>query len=517
MSEGTSVSERLREARAVADAVLYEGYLLYPYRASSDKNRVRWQFGVLGPRVASGPDPAEGSTMATDCLVEGGDDTETGARVRFLQLQSRTVERHRGGDRYSPVDRLECAGRTWLSWDEAVDHEIDLGRVRLADLASPADLTGPAAGGRRGGVHVPGGAEFEYLRDEEGNLLGRVVRRRWPLTASLRLALTHSAPGPRTLRLELVNDCSWPVRDEPSEADRQHPDDRSRALRYSLLSAHVTLQAFDGAFVSVIDPPPEAEAAARACRSERLWPVLIGGEDDHDVVLAAPIILYDRPRIAKGSAGDLFDSTEIDEMLSLRVMTLTDAEKHEARATDPRAAEIVDRCDTMAAADLERMHSSAAERIPPPSPSPEAAAVDRDRVEDEIPVWATPGSVEGVGSDGEKPWWDPGVDASVDPATDAVDVDGVPVARGSHVRLRPGPGADAQDLFFAGQAATVTGVHHDVDGQTHVAVVLRDDPASDLHRWYGRYLYFRPDEIEPLEQLGSPGAPEPEPDLGAEP
>ena len=36
-------------ARAIADAVLYEGYLLYPYRATSAKNQSRWQFGVVGP------------------------------------------------------------------------------------------------------------------------------------------------------------------------------------------------------------------------------------------------------------------------------------------------------------------------------------------------------------------------------------------------------------------------------------------------------------------------------------
>lgn len=506
MSEGISVSERLQQARAVADAVLYEGYLLYPYRASSDKNRIRWQFGVLGPRAVSGPDPAEGPVMATDCLLEGDDSTGVGVRVRFLQLQSRTVEQHLGSGRYSPVDRLEASGRTWLSWDEAVDHEIGLGRFGVVGLA---------AGDRRGEVHVPGRTEFEYLRDEDGTLLGRVVRRRWPLTASLRLALTRGAPGPHTLRLELVNDCAWPVREAPSEADRRHPDGRSRALRYSLLSAHVMLQAYEGAFVSVIDPPPRAGAAARACRGERLWPVLIGGEDGHDVVLAAPIILYDRPRIAEGSAGDLFDSTEIDELLSLRVMTLTDEEKHEARATDPRAAEIVDRCDRMTAAELERMHSSAAERIPAPPRSPEASAEEGSG--DGIPVWATPETGAGGGADQDRPWWDPGVDASVDPATDAVDVGGVPVARGSHVRLRPGPGADAQDLFFTGQPATVTGVHHDVDGRTHVAVLLRDDPASDLHRWYGRYLYFRPEEIEPLESPAPPSSAEPEPDQEAGP
>ena len=66
------------------------------------------------------------------------------------------------------------------------------------------------------------------------------------------------------------------------------------------------------------------------------------------------------------------------------------------------------------------------------------------------------------------------------------------------MRLTPRRRADAQDLFLAGRAATVTGVLLDVDGQVHVAVVLADDPGADVHEWYGRFLYFGADEIEPI-------------------
>jgi hypothetical protein len=97
------------------------------------------------------------------------------------------------------------------------------------------------------------------------------------------------------------------------------------------------------------------------------------------------------------------------------------------------------------------------------------------------------------------PWWDPEADASVQPGVDAVVIDGVPVARNSRVRLHPSRRADAHDIFFAGQEARVTAVLSDVDGAVHVAVVLLDDPAGDLHDWYGRYLYFAPDELEPLD------------------
>jgi hypothetical protein len=80
-------------------------------------------------------------------------------------------------------------------------------------------------------------------------------------------------------------------------------------------------------------------------------------------------------------------------------------------------------------------------------------------------------------------------------------VEGVPVSKGSRVRIHPSRRADAQDLFFAGQDARVTAVMSDVDGQVHVAVVLVDDPAADLHDWYGRYLYFAPEELEPLADV----------------
>lgn len=467
-------SPLLQQARAVADAVLYEGYLLYPYRASADKNRIRWQFGVLGPSGAYEAAVGEESTMRTDCLLLAGQASAVSVRVRFLQLQSRTVERRHGDGRFGAVARLECAATTWIGWDEALNQEIDLGQFEIDTLLN---------GGRVARIEVSGGTEIEHLHDEAGELVGRIVRRRWPLTASLRLECTQWDGQLYTVHLDLANQQPWSDNDAPTEADALHRDERARALRHSLLSAHVVLQDSNSGFVSVIDPPELARVAARSGHSHRLWPVLLGQAGEHEMVLAAPIILYDWPEIAPDSAGDLFDATEIDELLSLRVMALTDAEKREARATDPRAAEIVDRCESLPAEAMERMHGSIQELGTVPAPAP-----------------APPGDMNN-----EAPWWDPGVDASVDPATDSVEVDGVLVARGSTVYLRPRRQADAQDLFFEGQTAMVHGVYYDVDGGTHLAVVLRDDPASDLHQWYGRYLYFQPDEVAPVPASSAGG------------
>ncbi len=78
----------LEQARQVADAILYEGYLLYPYRASAQKNQERFQFGVLMPAAYRAVDEHEPSAAQTECLLECADATVT-VVARFLQVQRR--------------------------------------------------------------------------------------------------------------------------------------------------------------------------------------------------------------------------------------------------------------------------------------------------------------------------------------------------------------------------------------------------------------------------------------------
>jgi hypothetical protein len=469
----------LDRARAVADAVLYEGYLLYPYRASATKNQVRWQFGVLGPPGAAAAGVGEEADLAVQCLVRPRTDAAAvRVHLRFLHLQERAVQRRDGPDAYTPVPELAVAGRTWVRWDEAVERELTLGPCELA-----------AGTVREDPVEVPGGADVELLRDGHGAIAGRLVRRRQPLTASVSVAVRPAGPvapdGRPLMRLAIG------VRNTTAAA----ATDRDAATARSFLGAHLILVADGASFVSVIDPPPWATGAAAACEQRRCWPVLAGGGTD--VVLASPIILYDQPELAPESAGALFDSTEIDEILTLRIMTLTDEEKAAARATDPHAAAIIDRCDSLTPAELQRLHGILRD---PRAGGGAFAPIEPDS-DDVRGVGAqcppAPAPIEPDAS--TVPWWDPGADASVDPASDAVVVDGVEVRRGSLVRLRPSRRADAQDMFVTGQLARVATVVSDVDGGSHVGVVLADDPAADLHEWYGRYLYFAPDEVEPMK------------------
>ncbi len=441
-------------ARKVADAVLYEGYLLYPYRASAAKNQARWQFGVLMPRLWSEHGPDEPWATQTECLLEPEEATTVRVLVRFLHVQAKTVEVvDVEAGTFHEADTLPVDGSELVPWDEAAEQEMaveaPLARLLEGELATPLER--------------PGGRRVEPVNSAAGRLVGRTVRRRWPVLGSVKLS-AERLEGPYglvRLRLVLENATAW---NDPGA-------DRGVALRHSLVAAHSLIGIDQGVFLSLLDPPEWAKPAAEACQNLHTWPVLIGDEGRRDAMLSSPIILYDHPTIAPESPGDLFDATEIDEILTLRTMALTEEEKREARATDERAAAIIDRVDNMPPELLERLHGAV------------RYLKGVEGTEEEEPELV--------------PWWDPGADRTVSPDSDGVVVAGVTVARGSRVRLRPGQRADAQDMFLAGRLATVEAVFLDVDGNRHLAVTLDEDPAADLQRWHGRFLYFSPDEVEP--------------------
>jgi hypothetical protein len=468
------VTDRFAAARTVADAVLFEGYVLYPYRASARKNQVRWQFGVLAPRAFSETDGSERWSARTECIVDPGTAPTLAVRVRCLQVERRTVEAA-AGSRFVETDALDVGGSPVVPWDEAMEHTVDL---------APVPLLPPAAAAHTEAFRFPRGEAVEMIRSDDVTVAGRVVRRREAVDGRVRMAASW-ADGPGGLvkvTVAVENTSDWPSPTGCSYAgyDRiatprivERRVAREDALLRSAVAVHTMLALDDGAFVSLLDPPPDAADAVAGCANEGTFPVLI----DSDVMLSSPIILYDHPAVAPESPGDLYDATEIDEILALRVLTLTDDEKAEARATDPRAAAVVDRCDTMPPEVWQRLHG-AVRTLEPAGAAPE-------------PVTTVP-------------WWDPGADSSVDPGTDSITIGGVEVARGSAVRLRPSRRADAHDLFLAGLTATVAGVFRDVDGNVHVAVTVDSDPATDALAWQGRYLYFHPDEVEPLRDRDGP-------------
>ncbi|MDQ3095643.1 MAG: hypothetical protein M3Q82_06750, partial [Actinomycetota bacterium] len=169
----------LELARTVADAVHYEGYLLYPYRATSSKNRVRWQFGVLGPPGAAAGGFGEEPDMQAQCLLRTGPEGSVTLRLRFLQLQTREVQQASAPDaeNFTPVAEFRLGAQTWMTWDETTEHELLLDSCALAELDS----------GRMLPVELPGGEDIEELRNDQGQVVARVVRRRWPLAAQVRI------------------------------------------------------------------------------------------------------------------------------------------------------------------------------------------------------------------------------------------------------------------------------------------------------------------------------------------
>ncbi|MBI3822880.1 MAG: hypothetical protein HY289_09420 [Planctomycetes bacterium] len=204
-----------------------------------------------------------------------------------------------------------------------------------------------------------------------------------------------------------------------------------------MLSTHAVLGVENGRFLSSIDPPDDARALAATCRNRGAWPVLVGDQARHDMLLAAPIILYDFPQVAPESPGDLFDGTEIDEILTLRILTLTDAEK-DAMRRDERTRGILERTEHLTDAQLAALHGA----------------------------WRTSAALE----------------------------------PGMRVRLHPRGRADILDLALDGKRATIASIEQDFEGRVFFTVTLDDDPGRDLgHAGKpGHRFFFSRAEIELL-------------------
>ena len=241
--------------RQIADAVLYEGYLLWPYRRSALKNQKPFGWGDL--------DPDEKPLMRAQCLLEGGDPAAVAVSARFLQMV--------GG--------------------EGVEREV-------------------------------GSGSFEFP----------------PLAGELTVVVERVGPDLHRLTVELV----------------------CRAGRFR--AAHGLLRTPGGAFVSLTDPPERLRDAAEACENVGVWPILVGEPSSADTVLCSPIILEDHPQIAPESPGDLYDGGEIDGLLRLSIMSLTDEEKAEIRAGDPRARAILERTESLTQDELMRLHGFRVQR-----------------------------------------------------------------------------------------------------------------------------------------------------------
>jgi hydrogenase maturation protease len=327
-------------ADRIAKAVLYEGYMLYPYRPSSVKNQQRFNFGVLYPRAFSEANQGtEPWTMRAEWLVEGTLHTRLEFRVRFLQLGDRAVEQASGGE-FRPVKSLAVDEQTFYSWQEAVEREIEIPVATVESLVS-STLKHP--------FQLPSTTAQEDCLDSHGVLAGRIVRTQQAIDGCV--SVTAYAVSDNVFKISLCVENFTVLR----QADIVS---RDQALLRSLVSAHVLSGVEEGQFVSLLDPPPRLKQMTTECRNQGVFPVLVGEEGQRDTMLASPIILYDYPQVAPESAGDLFDGTEIDEILSLRILTMTDEEKREMSQSDQRARQMLERTENLPAEQFAKLHGA---------------------------------------------------------------------------------------------------------------------------------------------------------------
>ncbi|HWD18271.1 MAG TPA: hypothetical protein VHB20_03250 [Verrucomicrobiae bacterium] len=412
----------------IVHAVLYEGYILYPYRPSSSKNRrERFTFGRIYPRVYSvAQKGAEPCVLQTECLVQTrGPAASVSISARFLQPMAR-----------------ESMGETW---HEAVERTINAPPLPLAEATTRTSM-----------FLFPGSCEAEPVR-RDTLLVGMAVRRQEPVEGTLSVSATPLGHGLFRISVRIENN---------SRLDATEINDPAALLLRLFASTHVVLQADQADFISLMDPPAALKEAAAACQNIGVWPVLAGDEakGERDTMLCSPIILYDYPKIAAESAGNLFDGTEIDEILTLRILTMTDAEKSEMRRVDEQARRLLERTETLSTDALLKMHGTMR------GAAPEAVEFDD--------FFGANTKLAGV------------------------TVHGVWIKAGDRVRLRPKARADAMDMMLAGQEAIVEAVEQDLEKRVHLAVVLENDPGQDLGwmRQPGHRFFYGVDEVEPMTE-----------------
>ena len=331
----------------IVNTMLYEGYMLYPYRPSV-KNHQRWTFGGLFPRSyseASGGSDAW--SVQTECLVQGGEHTTVQVKARFLHLLARLVgeldrPRHDlpAGEEpaYRVVERLQVGDRLLHTWQEAVEREHLLGDMDLAALVAQP---------RRSTFTFPARRQLEPVRGPKEEIVAVLVRDQQPVAGVVSVGAMPAAAGLFKVCVRIEN--------QTVVEDAGHLS-RDEVLLRTLASTHTVLGVQGGEFVSLLDPPEAWREIAASCRNLGTWPVLVGEAGAKDTMLSAPIILYDYPRIAPESAGDLFDATEIDEILTLRILTLTGEEKRAMAAVDERARALLHRTEALAQEKLLGMH-----------------------------------------------------------------------------------------------------------------------------------------------------------------
>ncbi|HEX5425834.1 MAG TPA: hypothetical protein VFW94_19960 [Candidatus Acidoferrales bacterium] len=320
----------------IAEAVLYEGYILYPYRPSALKNRQRWNFGALCPRSYSeAQDGNELWSSKTQCLAIASDSATVDVKVCFLHL----VKRRAARVTRTVADLCECTDADFefvevlevgcdrrYTWQEAIGREFEFQHIAGAYASEEKHFE----------FQLNALESVEPVRGPAGEIAGAFTREQNAIDGSARVQIEKVRDSLLRITLHISNETDFPAAFRAS---------RDEAMMHSLVSCHAVLKIQNGEFVSLLDPPEQFADFASACENVGAYPVLVGEKGQRSTMLSSPVILYDYPKIAPESAGDLFDGTEIDEILTLRILALSEREKTEMRQCDERARRILDRIE----------------------------------------------------------------------------------------------------------------------------------------------------------------------------
>jgi hypothetical protein len=440
----------------IAEAVLYEGYILYPYRASSRKNRQRFTFGRVYPQAYSeAQNGAEPFRMQTECLLRSeGERPILEVRVRFLHPLARSVgllpepvpdlPADIGMSSFSVVPELRVDNKLYQTWQEAVEREI---RPDHRFLERGANQTWSFP------FHFSSSLAFDPIRNGQNQVIGAIIRRQQGVEGVIDIAVQSLAGDVFKISVKVEN--RTPVL-EP-ELNQQE-----EVLMRTFASTHTILESARGEFLSLMDPPPAYVEASKTCTNIGTWPVLVGQKEKGEPVamLSSPIILYDFPEIAQESPGEFFDGTEIDEILTLRVLTMTDQEKWEMSQGDDHARRILHRTEALPEEAFWQMHGTI-----------------RDR----------------QFSSGD--FFDPNT------RLEHVTVNGTDLKIGHRVQIRPQGRADVMDLALEGKIAVIESIEQDAENRVYLALVLDEDPGKDLGmlRQPGHRFFYGVNEVEPLQ------------------
>src|ERR1700722_4080524 len=333
---------------AIAKAVLYEGYLLYPYRPSSVKNRQRFNFGVIYPRAYSeAQSGSDAWNIQTECLVTADSLSTLEVKVRCLKLVARSVRATEEVSDLQPVSASEVDGDLVVPWQEAIECEVTLPVCRLEGLVgTPVEWRFP----------FPAKEVTEPLRRANGIVAGVITRKQESVRGVVEVKAFPVTEGIFKVQVQVRNLTAFDGMDAGTSRDS--------ALMRSLVSAHIVLGVANAEFVSLLEPPEDLRALAASCQNVGVWPVLVGAGGKRETMLASPIILSDYPQIAPESPGDLFDGTEIDEILALRILAMTEDEKREMRQTDERARKMLERTEALPMEQLAKLHGTLRELRP---------------------------------------------------------------------------------------------------------------------------------------------------------